>query len=52
MLRCRMPIGKAGVGSVVIHKRKSSCGLWSCSRIFSNVFSHEGSRWQFCNKIH
>lgn len=38
--RCRMPIGKLGVGSVVSHKRKSGCGLSSFSSTFSRSRSH------------
>ena len=29
--RCRMPSGKASVGSVVSHRRKSGCGLVTCN---------------------
>mmetsp|Transcript_36345 Transcript_36345/g.86019 ORF Transcript_36345/g.86019 Transcript_36345/m.86019 type:complete len:282 (-) Transcript_36345:11152-11997(-) len=48
----RMPRGKASVGSVVIHNRKSVCGFVVCSRIFSRVLSHDARRWQLRSMIH
>mmetsp|Transcript_68319 Transcript_68319/g.134107 ORF Transcript_68319/g.134107 Transcript_68319/m.134107 type:complete len:220 (+) Transcript_68319:1348-2007(+) len=44
---CKMPSGKAGLGMVVSQRRKSSCGFFICSRIFSKRLSHEVRRWQF-----
>lgn len=41
---CKIPIGKAGVGSVVNQRRKSGCGLLIFSKCFSNTLTKLNNR--------
>lgn len=47
-----MPSGNLSVGSLVSQSLKSLWGFCRRSKIFSNVLSQRGSRWQFCSITH
>lgn len=50
--RCSIPMGKEGVGSVVIHNLNSGCGDSNFSNCFSKFRMNAISKWPFCNINH